>query len=412
VTYAADLHLHSPYAYASSPSLTLENLADWAKLKGIDLLATGDFTHPAWFRELREKLTPAGEGVYRFGGAAFVLGTEVSCVFRQGGRGRRVHLLVLAPHLEAAVGLRAALTPWGNVEADGRPTLGLSVRDFTALVLDVNPDYEVIPAHLWTPWYGAFGSKSGFDGLEEAFQDMTPQVHAVETGLSSDPAMNWDVPDLAGRTIVSFSDAHSLPKLGRELTFFRGEASCPGLRRSLAGDGVAFTVEFYPEEGKYHYSGHRRCGVRQAPEETLREGRRCPVCRRPLTLGVLHRTRHLSQDPKTYAVGPDGFIPAPPGRSPFIRLVPLLEIVGQALGQGPETRRVVQLYRRIVQELGSEVEVLLRASEADLAAAAGEAVAEGVLRARRGQVSLDPGYDGVYGRVSLWPAGPPAAGAA
>ena len=433
MSYAADLHLHSHYAYATSPALTLENLAHWAKLKGIDLLATGDFTHPAWLQELRQKLAPSGPGVYRLveavpwaggipanprGEAQFVLGTEVSCVYRQAGRARRVHLLLLAPDLDAAARLTAALAPWGNLEADGRPTLNLSARDMTVLALEIHPDCIIIPAHIWTPWYGVYGSKSGFDHLEECFLDVTPQVHAVETGLSSDPAMNWPVPELVDRTIVSFSDAHSLPKLGRELTIFDGDLSYPSLRQALSDNRVAYTVEFYPEEGKYHYSGHRKCGVRQSPEDTRRQGSRCPVCGHPLTLGVLHRTLGLSrdetsllsQDHMVCQPGPDGFIRSPQGRPPFVRLLPLAEIISQALGQKAQGQRVQQEYLSIVRELGNELNVLLRASPADLAAAAGEVVAQGVLRARRGEVDLDPGYDGVYGRVMVWPGGHPAPG--
>ncbi len=412
MSYAADLHLHSPYAYATSPSLTLENLARWAQLKGIDLLASADFTHPAWLQVLRRDLTPSGLGVYRFAGTQFILGTEVSCVYSQGGQVRRVHLLLLAPDLETAARLTTALAPWGNLEADGRPTLGLSARDLAALALETHPDCIVIPAHVWTPWYGVYGSKTGFDRLEDCFQDLTTQVRAVETGLSSDPAMNWPVPELDDKTIVSFSDAHSLPKLGRELTIFEGELSYPGLRQALADHRVAYTVEFHPEEGKYHYSGHRKCGVRQAPEDTLRDGDRCPVCRRPLTLGVLHRTSLRSERGFSAQPGADGFIRSPQGRPPFVRLVPLMEIIGQSLGQGPESRGVQARYQRIVQELGNELNVLLRATAADLTAAAGETVAQGVLRARRGDVVVDPGYDGVYGRVQVWPDGPPDAGPA
>jgi PHP family Zn ribbon phosphoesterase len=350
----------------------------------------------------------------------FVLGTEVSCVYRQAGRARRVHLLVLAPDLDAAARLAAALAPWGNLESDGRPTLRLSARDLTALALEIHPDCIIIPAHIWTPWYGVYGSKSGFDRLDDCFLDLTPQVHAVETGLSSDPAMNWPVTELADKTIVSFSDAHSLPKLGRELTIFDGDLSYPGLRLALENHGVAYTVEFYPEEGKYHYSGHRKCGVRQTPEDTRRQGSRCPVCGRPLTLGVLHRTlglsrdetNLLSQDPTVCPPGPDGFIRSPQGRPPFVRLVPLMEIIGQALGQSPASRGVQQQYQGVVRELGNELNVLLRAGPADLAAAAGEAVAQGVLRARRGEVAVDPGYDGVYGQVRVWPDGAPHAGQA
>ena len=242
MSFVADLHLHSRYAYACSKNLSLENLASWAKLKGIDLLATGDFTHPLWRQELRQKLELASGGLFVFQGVRFVLGTEVSCVYSQGGRSRRVHVLLLAPDFATVDRLCLALGEEGSkLEGDGRPTLRLSARDFTDMALEINPECIVIPAHVWTPWYGMFGSKSGFDSLEECFLDMAPWIHAVETGLSSDPAMNWGVPGLEDRAIVSFSDAHSLPKMGREATVFEGELSYAGLTQALATNGVAYT---------------------------------------------------------------------------------------------------------------------------------------------------------------------------
>ncbi len=439
MTYVADLHLHSRYAYATSKYLSLENLAAWANLKGIDLLASADFTHPAWFRELQEKLAPEGSGLYQYGGVRFVLGTELSCVYQQGGRQRRVHILLFAPDFQTVAALNRRLSNHGKLAQDGRPTLRLSARDLTALAMEINPECLIIPAHVWTPWYGLYGSKSGFDHLEECFLDMSPQVHAVETGLSSDPAMNWRVPQLAGRTLVSFSDAHSPPKLGREATVFEGPFSYRGLAEALAGNRVAYTIEFYPEEGKYHFDGHRKCGVCQSPTETFRQGGRCQVCGRPLTLGVLHRTRSLSQweangtgkpsemdrqfiseetsdrtsdgtsggtsdgsrrqanDPSA----PDGFVRSHQGRPPFIRLLPLQEIIGATLGLGENTKGVQREYRRLVAELGSELSVLIRAEAADLTPVAGERLARAVLQARRGDIQVAPGYDGVFGKVSL-----------
>jgi uncharacterized protein (TIGR00375 family) len=404
MAYVADLHLHSPYAYATSNALTLENLAEWAKLKGIDLLACGDFTHPIWFEELRQKLEPDASGLYQFNGVRFVLGTEVSCVYNQGGRQRRVHILLFAPHFDGIAQLNHALALYGDLASDGRPTLELSVRDLTALALELDPECIVIPAHVWTPWYGVFGSKSGFDQLEECFQDMVPMIHAVETGLSSDPAMNWGMPELADKTIVSFSDAHSLPKLAREVTVFEGTLSYQGLAESLAQNQVAYTVEFYPEEGKYHYDGHRKCGISQAPEETLRQGTRCPVCGRPLTLGVLHRTKALSETDVAFERGPDGFVRSLQGRPPYIRLVPLQEVIAAVLGQSPNTKRVQGEYRRITDELGSELQVLINTQPADLERVAGEGLARAILRVRTEDIHVEPGYDGVFGKISLSPS--------
>ena len=417
MAYSADLHLHSSYAYACSKNLTLENLAAWAKVKGIDLLASADFTHPEWREELRREFTPDGSGFYAYKGTHFVLGTEVSCVYRQGGKGRRVHLLLLVPDFDSVDRISYVLEQREEkLGLDGRPTLKMSARDFTQISLEASSQAIIIPAHVWTPWFGVFGSKSGFDSLEECFQDTTPLIHCVETGLSSDPAMLWPVPELASKTIVSFSDAHSVPKLGRELTVFDGEFSYSGLAGSLASQRVAYTVEFYPEEGKYHLSGHRKCGIRQTPAETHQQGALCPVCRRPLTLGVLHQiaTRFTgppgAEDGSMDALGPrgetagpgdDGFVHHPQGRPPFVRLVPLVEIIADVWGRGPATKGVSTEYGRLTQELGSELQVLLNAKESDLIPVAGESLSRAILSVRAGNVEVDPGYDGVYGRIKV-----------
>ncbi len=402
--YTADLHLHSSFAYACSKHSTLDNLASWAAIKGIDLLTSADFTHPVWKDELKRRLSPSKPGLFSFGGVDFVLGSEVSCVYRQGGRQRRVHLLLLVPDFSTVDRICAALAEARcNLDADGRPTVKMSARDFTCLCLDVNPDCIIIPAHAWTPWYGMFGSKSGFDSLEECFQDMSRWVRAVETGLSCDPAMVWSIPDLAGRSIVSFSDAHSPPKLGREVTVFEGELSYPGLAAALTEEAIAYTVEYYPQEGKYHHTGHRKCGVSQTPEETRRLGTACPVCRRPLTLGVLHRVAALSTTPPgtqgPAACSPDGFVRDSRSRPPFIRLVPLLELIAQDKRVGPGAKAVAAEYDRLTRELGGELRVLMHADAAELERSAGEALAQAVLRARMGDVVVEPGFDGVYGRV-------------
>ena len=408
MTYLADLHIHSSYAYATSKALTLENLAAWARFKGLDLLATADFTHPRWFAELESRLSPAGgDGLYEFEGVWFVLGTEVSCVYRQGGRVRRIHVLLFAPGLEAAARLNRALAAHGKLGQDGRPTLTMSARDLTALVLDVDPACLVIPAHAWTPWYGVFGSKSGFDSLEECFLDLTPAIAAIETGLSSDPAMNWGVPELRSRAILSFSDAHSLPKLAREATAFNGPLTYAGLAGAIAANDVAFTVEFYPEEGKYHYDGHRKCGVSRAPDfsqtERLPDRDTCPVCRKTLTLGVLHRVMSRTPEPVVVRAGPDGFVNSPDGRPPFIRLVPLQELASQVLGKGVATQQVQRVCVNVVRELGGELTALIKSPFSDLAAVAGEAMAAAVLQARVGDIRVEPGFDGVFGKVSLAP---------
>ncbi len=407
MAYTADLHLHSPFAYACSKNLTLENISARAKVKGIDVLATADFTHPKWREDLRAKLTSRGDGLHFFNGVNFLLGTEVSCVHSQGGRSRRVHLLVFVPDFATVDRLVQRLAQEGNkLESDGRPTLKMSAKDFTRLALDINPATVIIPAHVWTPWYGVFGTKSGFDSLEECFLDMTPQIHAIETGLSSDPAMIWPIAELSQRTIVSFSDAHSPAKLGRELTVFQGEPSYRGFAEALTKQGVEYTVEFYPEEGKYHYSGHRKCGVRQTPEETQNLGSRCPVCGRHLTLGVLHRvaSAYSGDQPGNHIPrlnDEDGFVGSGQGRPPFIRLVPLAELIADALGRGPATKGVVTEYNRLTQELGSEIEILISAGLDALEKVAGEKLARAILKARAGDVEVEPGFDGVYGKVHV-----------
>ncbi len=404
--YVADLHVHSSYARGTSPRLTLENLAAWAKLKGIDLLATGDFTHPAWLAELRAKLSETEGGLFQFGGVRFMLGTEVSCVYQQGGRTRRVHLLLYAPSFATVERLNTALARWGNLSDDARPTLALSARDLAALAHDADPRCTVIPAHAWTPWYSVYGSVGGFDSLGECFGDLTGAIPAVETGLSSDPGMNWRMPELDGKAIVSFSDAHSLPRLGREATVFDGEITYSGFRLALERQSIAYTVEFYPEEGKYHFDGHRKCGVHQSPRETLAspDGMRCPVCRRRLTIGVAHRVEALASRPESAVQAGDGLVHDPSGRRPpYRRLVPLQEIVAEALGKGVATKAVEQAYTRLVRELGPELTLLQDAPLERIASVAGERVAEGVERVRRGELVIEPGYDGVYGTVRIWP---------
>ena len=405
-TFIADLHLHSRYAYACSKALTLDNLAVWGRRKGIDLLATGDFTHPQWAAELEDNLTAGDDGLYHYGDMRFVPGTEISCVYKQDGRGRRIHILVLMPTLAAAARLTGRLARHGNLRNDGRPTVAISARDLLALAVDCHPEAIVIPAHAWTPWFGVYGSRSGFDRLDECFGDLTPLIAAVETGLSSDPAMNRAVPELDGRAIVSFSDAHSPGRLGREVTAFAGPLSWDGLRAALRDNAVAYTVEFYPEEGKYHYSGHRKCGVSYDTAALAGNGTQCPVCGRGLTLGVLHRVSALSRRPFDETPGPDddGFIrdAGRPG-APFARLIPLPEIIAAVRGVGVNTRTVMRQYHAITDRMGSELSVLLYASAADLTPVAGEAVAQAILRARAGRVQIEPGYDGQYGAIRLAP---------
>ena len=407
MTYSADLHIHSSYAYATSPALNFENLARWAKIKGIDLLASADFTHPDWFAESRAKLADTGDGLYERDGVRFVLGTEVSCVARVGGRSRRVHILIFAPSLDSVAGINADLERRGaKLNGDGRPTLSIAPRDLLEMILEIEPRCMMIPAHAWTPWFGIFGSKSGFDSLEECFGDLTPRIHAIETGLSSDPSMCWRVPELDGLSIVSFSDAHSLPRLARELTIFKGSPSYDGLAESLRTQNIAYTIEFFPEEGKYHHSGHRRCGVSLAPGEVNERGSACPVCGRPLTLGVMQRVEELARRKLDARVGEDGLVHSPDGRPPYRSLVSLQQILSEAMGVGMNTKRVRGAYTSLVESFGGELDILIGVPTGEVADALpryGQIVADGLERVRTGDIHIVPGFDGQYGVVRVWP---------
>ena len=402
--YAADLHVHSSYAFSTSRDLNFDTLARWARIKGIDLLASADFTHPVWFRETAGKLRDTGDGLYEYGGVRFVLGTEVSCIARQGGRHRRVHLLLFAPSLDTVERINDALASRGKLESDGRPTLHMRPRDLVATLMDLDPRCLVIPAHAWTPWFGVYGSKSGFDSLEECFGDTAGRIRAIETGLSSDPAMNWRVPELDDRSIVSFSDAHSARRLGRELTVFQGEPSYAGLVDALDNQGIEYTIEFFPEEGKYHHSGHRRCDVRRSPDEVAELGEACPVCGRRLTLGVMQRMEELARRDVAVRRGDDGLVRSPAERPPFRSMVSLAQILSEALGRGIQTKTVGAAYVKVIEAAGSELAALVSAPLADVERVAGERIAEGVGRVRRGEVAIEPGFDGLYGKVTVWPA--------
>ena len=407
MTYSADLHLHSPFARATSKELTFENMARWARVKGIDLLASADFTHPEWLAETKRKLRPTGNGLYECEGARFVLGTEVNCNGYQGGRNRRIHMLMFAPSIEVAERINAALSDKGLLASDGRPTLHMTPRELLETLLHIDERTMLIPAHAWTPHFGIYGSRTGFDSLEECFGDLTGHIYAIETGLSSDPAMNWRMPELDDVSIVSFSDAHSLPKMARELTYIDGELSYDGLRRALKEQSIACTVEFFPEEGKYHNSGHRKCGVNLSPEEVAKTGVACPVCGRRMTLGVMQRTESLARRDASMHKDADGLICGDGrgesgNRPPFRALVGLQQIVAESMGRGVNTKGVRTQYMRLVDELGSEMHILTAAGILDIARVGGERIAEGVERVRDGNIVIEPGYDGVFGKVSVW----------
>ncbi len=403
--YIADLHIHSRYSRATSREGDLPHLDFWARRKGIALVGTGDFTHPAWREELRNQLVPAEEGFYILrkdcrlqdgllgAGTAtrFVLSCEISSIYKKNGKTRKVHNVILLPSLEAAEALSRRLEQIGNIHSDGRPILGLDSRDLLEITLETCEDALFIPAHIWTPHFSLFGAFSGFDTIEECFEDLTPHIHALETGLSSDPPMNWRVSALDRYTLVSHSDAHSPQKLGREADLLNTGLSYPALKHALdTGEGFAGTLEFFPEEGKYHLDGHRNCGVRLTPAETIACGGRCPVCGKKLTIGVEHRVEELADRPMGFR---------PDGARPFESLAPLPEVIAASTGLSAGGKKTNELYETMLASLGPELSILREAPLSDIEQTAG--VAEGIRRLRLGQVMRDPGYDGAYGTVSL-----------
>ena len=405
----ADLHIHSKYSRATSHNCEPEMLDLWARRKGIGLVGTGDFTHPAWRAELLDKLQPAEDGLYtlreslrladktagKYDAPRFVVTGEISSIYKKNGKTRKVHNLILLPGLEAAERLSQKLEAIGNIHSDGRPILGLDSRDLLEITLDTCPEAVFIPAHIWTPHFSLFGAFSGFDAIEECFEDLTPYIHALETGLSSDPPMNWRISALDGYALISNSDAHSPAKLGREANLLDIEPSYAGLSDALQGRSPAAltgTLEFFPEEGKYHWDGHRACGLCLEPGETEACGGRCPVCGKKITIGVQHRVEQLADRPEGFSL---------PGARPFESLVPLPDVIAASTGLSASGLKVAARYQALLEKLGPEFYILRQAPLEDIRRAAGPCVEEGIRRLRCGQVSRTPGFDGQYGTVQL-----------
>lgn len=413
--FHADLHVHSKYSRATSRDLDLEHLAEWAGRKGIGVVGTGDFTHPAWAAELKSKLVPAEPGLFRLKGdieravaarlpaacrtpARFMLEVEISTIYKKGEKTRKIHHLIYAPDFETMDRISARLGSIGNIASDGRPILGLDSRDLLEITLEAGPGAYLVPAHIWTPWFAALGSMSGFDSIEECYGDLATHIFAVETGLSSDPAMNWRVPSLDRLRLVSNSDAHSPGKLGREATAFDCELDYFAIRRALeTGEGFVGSVEFYPEEGKYHLDGHRKCEVRFEPKETLAHGGLCPVCGQRLTVGVLHRVEALAGRSEEETKPP-----ATAGE--VVNLVPLPEMIAEIAQSGAASKKVSDIYDRTIASLGSELQVLEAVPIEDIARA-DTLLGEAVARLRAGKVIRDAGYDGEYGTIRLFEDG-------
>ncbi|MFY9457588.1 MAG: endonuclease Q family protein [Candidatus Spechtbacterales bacterium] len=401
--YICDFHIHSHYSRATSKDMNIEELDKWARIKGIDVLGTGDFTHPKWFRELQEKLEPAEEGLYKFKNGnspiRFILTVEVSSIYSQGGQVRRIHNIVFAPSFEAASKLNRLLGEVGNLRADGRPILGLPAHELLRMTLDVSEDCLLVPAHAWTPWFSIFGSKSGFNSIEECFGDLSKYIYAIETGLSSDPAMNWRLSALDNITLISNSDCHSARRIGREANVFEGDKlNYKNIIGAVKKEGnnlsLVETIEFYPEEGKYHYDGHRDCKISLSPKESQKINETCPKCGSPLTVGVLSRVEELADRP-------DGYKPA--RAVSFRRLVPLDEIIAEALGVvGSQTKGVLKWYNNLIESFGNEFNILLAAPLGEVGSISLPEIAEGLRRVREGELYIAPGYDGEYGKVRIF----------
>ncbi len=398
--FVGDFHIHSKYARATSSAMVLENLDIWAKKKGIKVLGTGDFTHPAWFADLKSKLSEQESGLYALrgsdSGTRFVLSSEISCIYSKKGKVRRIHLLLLVPSLQAAEHINTRLDSVGNLKSDGRPILGIDATEVLKIALDASPEALVIPAHAWTPWFSVFGSKSGFDSLEECFDEYAKHIHAIETGLSSDPPMNWRLSALDAIALISNSDSHSLAKIGREANVFNTEISYPGIRDAIVTkDPRKFlsTIEFFPEEGKYHYDGHRLCQVRLSPAESRIRNNICPKCDRELTIGVLNRVEELADRS-------EGTMPA--NAIPFKSLIPLQEIIAEALHMGVIAKQCLAEYEKLISAFGNEFAVLLDAEPRELQAATVPEIAQAIMLVREGKVSIEPGYDGEYGKIQIF----------
>lgn len=405
--FIADFHLHSKYSRATSKEMNLENLDKWAKIKGIKILGSGDFTHPEWFKNLKEKLEPAESGLFKLRDGSetrFILTSEISCVYSKGSKVRKVHIIVFAPSFEIVEKINTHLAWIGNLNSDGRPILGLGAKELAKIVLEISEDCFVVPAHLMTPWFSLFGSKSGFDSIEECFEEYARHIYAGETGLSASPDMLWRIPDGRRITLISNSDAHSPAKLGREANIFEGsELAYQSIINAIkyrdqrsANLKLISTIEFFPQEGKYHYDGHRLCEVSFSPQESKKAGNICPNCGKSLTIGVLNRIDELADKP-------EGF--KPENTLPFKSLVPLEEIIADSLGVMPGTKQAGTEYKSLIDKFGPEFNVLLGAPRSELELATLPEIAEGIIRVREGRVYVEPGYDGVYGKIKIFSEG-------
>jgi len=435
--FVTDLHLHSKYSRAVSRDMNLYNMALWGSKKGLDILSTGDWTHPLWFRQIKQELEEASQGLFKLKNqkfnTRFLLSVEIASIYSQNGKVHRIHNLVFSPSFETCEKVQKELVKRGcNLSSDGRPMLGLSSIQLAELIFSVDKKVMLIPCHIWTPWFSMYGSNSGFNSVEECFGEYSEQIYGVETGLSSDPFMNWQIKELENHSILSFSDAHSMAKMGREATVFVSKDGTQNSKLKIQNDNskfkityqditdaikqkpegklkIGYTIEFYPEEGKYHYTGHRNCNFVQDPKQTREDGNICPVCHRPLTVGVMHRVEELAGSShfpdEVSKVNPSGvkwIVDGTKKHPPFVKLVPLNEIIAESLYSTVSSQKVKDLFDELCQKFGSELNVLLKTSVQDLEKEAGPRVAEGVDKVRRGNIVILPGFDGQYGIVKIW----------
>lgn len=385
-----------------------EAIWKWAQIKGIGVVGTGDFTHPGWLKELSEKIGSTGNGLFKLkeefephgvpesckGEVSFILSAEISSIYRKNDKTRKVHSLILVPDFSDAARINLVLSRIGNLNADGRPILGLDALELLKIVMDASPSAVFIPAHAWTPHFSVFGAVSGFDSLEECFEDYATSIYAIETGLSSDPAMNWRLSALDNITLVSNSDAHSPAKMGREANIFNTDISYQSIMNALkTRQGFLGTIEFFPEEGKYHYDGHKACGMSLSPEETIRQGYLCPKCGKRVTVGVLHRVEKLADRPSGYT---------PKGAPPYYSLIPLAEVIAETIGVGVASKAVDREFQRLIRGLGNEFSILMDAPIPDIEQVSSRLIGEGIDRMRSGNIYVAPGYDGEYGKIKIF----------
>jgi uncharacterized protein (TIGR00375 family) len=406
--FIADLHVHSHYSRATSPDMCPEGIWKWAQMKGISVIGTGDITHPEWIKELKKKLDPLGNGLFTLrkkfwtdgvpeacqAEVSFILSAEVSSIYSKNGRTRKVHSIILAPDFASAERLNRALSKIGNLKSDGRPILGLDAKKLLQITLEVSPDAILIPAHAWTPHFSVLGAASGFDSLQECYEELTTHIHAIETGLSSDPLMNWRLSDLDAITLVSNSDAHSASKIGREANILETDITYDAMMKAIkTRKGFLGTIEFFPEQGKYHFDGHRNCSVSLTPKETILHNYLCPACGRKVTIGVMHRVEKLADRPEGFRL---------PGAPSFMSIIPLPDIIAEGLECGVNTNKVNALYLPMLERLGNEFKILLDAPLDDIERAGTPLIREAILRMRAGNVQIAPGYDGEFGKVKIF----------